>query len=155
MEFEDAIAALGKDLGIDLLVEDGVAGFVATSQDGDEPLEVSISAMDDGESAVLSADLGELPATDADELMLRMLEANHLFESTGGATLSVEDGHAKLERSVGIVTLQRGGNGTGIVRPFVETARTWRARLAGDGERGDGGGNRTQFALPPACAFVV
>ena len=74
MEFEDAIAVLGKDLGIDLVVEDGVAAFVATSQDGDEPVEVSISAMDDGESAVLSADLGEMPSKGADELMLRMLE---------------------------------------------------------------------------------
>lgn len=138
MEFEDAIAALGKDLGIDLLVEDGVAGFVATSQDGDEPLEVSISAMDDGESAVLSADLGELPATDADELMLRMLEANHLFESTGGATLSLEDGHAKLERYVNLVALQR-GDGAKIVPLFVERARTWRGIVAGEGGRGEEG----------------
>ena len=88
MEFEDAIAVLGKDLGIDLVVEDGVAEFVATSKDGDEPVEVAISAMDDGESAVLSADLGEMPTEGADELMLRMLEANHLFDATGGASLS-------------------------------------------------------------------
>ena len=138
MEFEDAIAALGKDLGIDLVVEDGVAGFVATSKDGDEPVEVSISAMDDGESAVLSADLGEMPSEGADGLMLRMLEANHLFDATGGSSLSVEDDRAKLERSVNIVAIQR-GDGAKIVPLFVEMARTWRGIVAGEGGRGEEG----------------
>ena len=138
MEFEDAIAALGKDLGIDLVVEDGVAGFVATSKDGDEPVEVSISAMDDGEHAVLSADLGEMPTDGADGLMLRMLEANHLFDATGGASLSVEDDRAKLERYVNLVALQR-GDGAKIVPLFVEMARTWRGIVAGEGGRGEEG----------------
>jgi hypothetical protein len=137
VEFEDAIAVLGKDLGIDLVVEDGVAEFVATSQDGDEPVEVSISAMDDGESAVLSADLGEMPSEGADELMLRMLEANHLFDATGGASLSVEDDRAKLERYVNLVAFQR-EEGANIVPLFVEMARTWRGIVAGDDERGAG-----------------
>jgi len=137
VEFEDAIAVLGKDLGIDLVVEDGVAEFVATSQDGDEPVEVSISAMDDGESAVLSADLGEMPSEGADELMLRMLEANHLFDATGGASLSVEDDRAKLERYVNLVAFQR-EEGANIVPLFVEMARTWRGIVADDDERGAG-----------------
>ncbi len=137
MAFEDVIASLGRDLGIDLVAEDGVAGFVATSEDGSERIEVSISAMDDGESVVLCADLGEIPTKDADRLMLRMLEANHLFDATGGATLSVEDGRAKLERYVGIVALQRGDSAR-IVSPFVATARTWRRLIAGEEERGEG-----------------
>ena len=137
MAFEDVIASLGRDHRIDLVAEDGVAGFVATSEDGSERIEVSISAMDDGESVVLCADLGEIPTKDADRLMLRMLEANHLFDATGGATLSVEDGRAKLERYVGIVALQRGDSAR-IVSPFVAMARTWRRLIAGDGERGEG-----------------
>ena len=137
MEFEDAIAALGKNLGIDLAVEDGVVAFVATSKDDDEPVEISISAMDDGESAVLCADLGEMPSASADELMLRMLEANHLFDATGGSSLSVEDDRAKLERHVNLVAFQR-GDGAKIVPLFVEMARTWRGIVAGDDERGEG-----------------
>ena len=134
MAFEDAIASLGSDLGMDLAVEDGVAEFVATSEDGGERIEVSISEMGDGASAALCADLGEMPDKGADELMFRMLEANHMFDATGGATLSVEDGRAKLERYVGIVAFQR-GYGTNVVLPFVETARKWRRVIAGDGER--------------------
>jgi len=86
MAFEDAIASLGRDLGIDLVVEDGVAEFVAASADGGEQIEVTISVLDDGVSALLCADLGEMPAKGSDRLMLRMLEANHLFGATGGAT---------------------------------------------------------------------
>ena len=136
MAFEDAIASLGKDLGIDLVVDDGVTAFVATPEDGGDRIEVSISAMDDGERAALCADLGEMPSEGADALMLRMLEANHLFDATGGATLSVEDGRAKLERCVGIVALQR-GDGEKIVTTFIETARTWHGLVVGDDERGE------------------
>ena len=127
---------------MDLAVEDGVAEFVATPEGGGERIEVSISAMDDGEYAELCADLGEMPSEGAEKLMLRMLEANHLFDATGGATLSVEDGRAKLERYVGIVALQR-GDGAKIVTAFVETARTWQGLVAGDDERGE------EIAEPP------
>ena len=135
MEFEDAIASLGRDIGLDLVAEDGSVGFVATSADGGERIDVSISAMDDGVSAVLCADLGAMPDKGSAQLMLRMLEANHMFDSTGGATLSVEDGRSSLARYVSIIALHR-GEGAKIVPTFIETARIWR-RLIADGERGD------------------
>ena len=137
MGFEDAVASLGRDLGIDLAVEDGVAEFVAASADGGEQLDVTISELDDGVSAALCADLGEMPAKGADGLMLRMLEANHLFGATGGASLSVEDGRAKLERYFSIVAFQR-GDGARIVKPFLEMARKWRAVVEGADERNEG-----------------
>lgn len=149
MGFEDAVASLGRDLGIDLAVEDGVAEFVAASADGGEQIDVTISELDDGVSAALCADLGEMPAKGADGLMLRMLEANHLFSATGGASLSVEDGRAKLERYVGIAALQRGDSAR-IVPPFVATARTWRRLIAGEEERGEGDFKpRDELALWP------
>ena len=129
MVFEDAIASLGKGLGADLSVEDGVAEFTAAPEDGGEQVEISISEMDDGVSALLCADLGEMPSEGTNELMLRMLEANHLFDSTGGATLSVDDGRVKLERYVGLVELQR-GDGAGVVAAFVGVAREWRGIVA-------------------------
>jgi len=124
MAFEDAMATLGKELGVDLSVEDGAAWFLATPEDGGRQIEVSISVMDDGDSVALCADLGEMPSEGASELMLRMLEANHLFSSTGGATLSVDDGRVKLERYVGLVNFER-GEGANIIAPFLNTAKIW------------------------------
>jgi len=124
MAFEDAIASLGKELGIDLSVEDGAAEFVATPEDGGRQVAVSISVMDDGESVALCADLGEMPSEGAGELMLRMLEANHMFGSTGGATLSVDAGRVKLERHFGLVNLER-GEGANIIVPFLDKASFW------------------------------
>ena len=125
MAFEDAISTLGRELGLDLSVEGGAAEFVATPEDGGRPIAVSISAMDDGgDDALLCADLGELPAEGVGELMLRLLEANHLFGSTGGATLSVDEGRVKLERHVRLVDLER-GEGANVIVPFLGTAGTW------------------------------
>ena len=111
MVFEDAIAVLGRDIGMDLVVEDGTAGFVAMSSDGGERIDVSISEMEDGMSVMLCADLGD----------------------------SVEDGRAKLERYIGIVALQR-GDGAKLVLPFVETARKWCRLIAAGGEGIEDGG---------------
>lgn len=138
MTFEDAIASFAEDIGQDLDIEDGVAKFAATAEDGVQ-VEVTVSAMDDGESALLCADLGEMPSEGGNELMLSMLEANHLFASTGGATLSVDGGRVKLERYVGLAELQR-GEGAGIFASFARAAQEWRGVVAGeDGRVADDG----------------
>ena len=133
MAFEDAIASLAEGLGQDFAMEGGVARFAATPEDGGQ-VEVVVSAMDDGESALLCADLGEMPSEGGDELMLSMLEANHLFASTGGATLSVDGGRVKLERYVGLAELQRGA-GAGIFASFARAALEWRVVVAGEDGR--------------------
>ena len=124
MAFDDVIASIGNELGMDMAVKDGVAEFAIAPEDGGERVVVSASAMDDGVSVELCADLGEMPSEGASELMLRMLEANHLFASTGGATLSVDGGRVKLERYVGIAEFER-GEGLSIVASFIETAKAW------------------------------
>jgi len=124
--------SLGRELGVPLVVEDGAASFEAQpGGEGGTTVDVTITAMDDGAFADMTADLGELPAEGAESLMLRMLEANHLFAGTGGASLSVEDGRAKLERRVRLCDLGR-GEGANVVLPFVATAGTW-AELVADG----------------------
>ena len=123
MTFENIIASLAKELGLDMSAEDGTASFRVQTESGRQ-VEVSIFTMDDGESVELCAELGEVPSEGAGDLMLRMLEANHLFSSTGGATLSVDEGHIKLERYAGIVEFER-GDGTKIASRFLDTAKMW------------------------------
>ena len=131
MTFEDAMASLGDELGLPLETVGQATGFeVAFGSGSLEPMPVSITAAGDGRSAVFSADLGELPDEGLDELLMRMLEANHLFEGTGGAALSVEDGCARLERRVGLDEIGRSG-GTDAVRSFLCMVGHWADVIAG------------------------
>jgi hypothetical protein len=61
-----------------------------------------------------------------------MLEANHLFGGTGGASLSVEGTRAKLERRFSLAELGRGEGGSVLV-PFFATVREWRDAVAQGG----------------------
>ena len=128
MMFEDAMASLGDELGLPLEVEDGTAGFEASFDDGEEPVSIEISADGDEDFAVVSADLGELPSDDVEEFATRMLEANHLFAGTGGASLSVEGDHALLERRVRLEVLSR-GEGANVMYPFIASALSFRREL--------------------------
>ena len=130
MTFEEVMESLGGELGLPLVPEDGAVAFEA--ERGGDAMSVTIS--DAGEFAELSADLGELPLDGREEILFRMLEANHLFEDTGGASLSAGDGRANLERRVPLFTLGR-GDGVRIVAPFLETAWKWRGVIAGRGLR--------------------
>lgn len=129
MTFEDALASLGKELGLPLEIENGKAGFEASfGDDGEEPVSVEISADGDDAFVVVSADLGELPSDDIEAFATRMLEANHLFVGTGGSSLSVEGDHALLERRVRIEELSR-GEGAKVIYPFIASALSCRRNL--------------------------
>lgn len=135
MTFEDAIKSLGSEFGADLEPEGGVAAFTVSGE-GDAAVEIVVREVEDGDCADISADLGELPAGGSEELMMAMLEANHLFGGTGGSALSVEGSRAKLERRVPLTELGR-GDGAGVLMPFLGMVRKWRAAVAdvgGDAE---------------------
>ena len=134
MTFEDAIKSLGAEFGVDLEPEDGAVSFAIAGDDGDS-VDIVVREAEDRESADISADLGELPAAGGDALLLEMLEANHLFSGTGGASLSVDGTRAKLERRVPLTELGR-GEGSRVLAPFLATAGRWRGIIAGEtGER--------------------
>ena len=134
MTFEDAIKSLGAEFGVDLEPEDGAVSFAIAGDDGDS-VDIVVREAEDRESADISADLGELPAAGGDALLLEMLEANHLFGGTGGASLSVDGMRAKLERRVPLTELGR-GEGSRVLAPFLATAGRWRGIIAGEtGER--------------------
>lgn len=63
---------------------EGPVGFSA------EGLAFLLTASEAGDAVLLSADLDPLPAGDSRAFLREMLEANHLFAGTGGASLSVD-----------------------------------------------------------------
>ncbi len=132
MTFEETMEALGAELGVPLAVEDGKACFEASSTEGGEPMDIEIKELLEGEVAVMTADLGAMPEEGAEELMRAMLEANHIFDGTGGATFSVDDGRVKLERYLRFEELGR-GEGANVVMPFIVKARRF-AEHAGEGK---------------------
>lgn len=127
MTFEDAIKSLGAEFGAELKIADGVAAFTAFD-DGEDGLDVVLRPVENRECVDISADLGALPPESAK--MLEMLEANHMFGGTGGASLSIEGDRAQLERRVSLAELGR-GEGAFVLAPFIATAREWREKLKG------------------------
>ena len=87
-------------------------------------------APENGGAYTVSADLGPLPEDGADALVGEMLEANHAFQGTAGATLSVDPGtgHVFLRRRV-----WPDDSDEDSILPeiavFADKAREWRERI--------------------------
>ena len=126
---------------------DGTCSFDA---DG---LLVTISDLRERNVVALVGDLGEPPPERLEDLYKTMLEANHLFCGTGGATISLdaETGRFALCRILPSVALDVNSFYAEAER-FVSTLETWSKiiseyRGTGNGERGTGGGERDDFPL--------
>lgn len=126
MTFEDAIAALGEEFGVTLSAEDGTASFEVSSGDGDlEPVNVTIAYEPEDEMLLISADAGAVDLEGGDEQLLKMLEANHMFSGTIGASFSIDDGRAKLERSIRLDAFWREG-GKALLMSLFKSVQAWR-----------------------------
>ena len=126
MSFEDAIAALGAEFGVALSDESGTVSFEVAPEDGDfEPVNFTLTYEPDDEVMLVSADVGEVDLQGGDEALLKMLEANHMFSGTMGASFCIDDGHAKLQRRIRLDTLWREG-GKGILMSLFKLVQTWR-----------------------------
>ena len=126
MTFEDAIAALGEEFGVELSAEDGTASFEVSSDGGDfEPVNFTIAYEPEGEMLLVSADAGEVDLGSGDEPLLKMLEANHMFSGTEGASFSLDGGRAKLERLISLVAFCREG-GKSILMSLFRSVQAWR-----------------------------
>lgn len=130
MTFEDAIAALGEEFGVDIPVEDGVASFEVSS-DGDNlsPVGFTLTYEPEDETLLVSADAGAVNPERGEEPLLGMLEANHMFAGTMGAAFCVDDGRAKLERRVSLATFWREG-GKSILMSLFKSVCDWRRKTA-------------------------
>ena len=84
MEGVEIIRAFGEKLGIELELDNANScSFQA------DDVVVTITALSEIDQIVISGDLGTPPAEQLEHLYKMMLEANHLYTSTFGATLSL------------------------------------------------------------------
>ena len=126
MSFEDAIAALGEEFGVELSAGDGTASFEVSSDGGDfEPVNFTIVYEPEDEMLLVSADAGAVDLEGGDEPLLKMLEANHMFSGTEGASFSLDDGRAKLERLISLDAFWREG-GKSILMALFRSVQAWR-----------------------------
>ena len=82
MTFEELIAAFGAKIGV-ALVADNESCVV-----GVDDMTVTFLHLDEVDKISIYGEIGETPQDGIEELLLTMLEANHLFAGTAGATLS-------------------------------------------------------------------
>ena len=128
MSFEDAIAALGAEFGVELLEEGGTASFELSAEGGDfEPVNVTLTYEPEDEMLLVSADAGEVDLEGGDEPLLGMLEANHMFTGTMGASFCIDGGRAKLQRRIRLDAFWREG-GKCILMSLFRTGQDWRQR---------------------------
>ena len=129
MTFEDAIAALGAEFGVELSGEGGTAGFEVASEDGDfEPVDVTLTYEPEDDMLLVSVDVGAVDPEDGDEPLLKMLEANHMFSGTMGASFCVDDGIAKLQRRIRLDAFWREG-GKAILTSLFKSVQAWRQEI--------------------------
>jgi len=126
MSFDDAIAALGEEFGVALSAEDGTACFEVSSDGGDfEPVDFTLTYEPEGEMLLISADAGAVDMERGEEPLLKMLEANHMFTGTVGASFCVDDGRAKLERRIRLDVFWREG-GKAVLMSLFRSVQSWR-----------------------------
>ena len=83
MRFEEQIEALGRKIGVPLQADD--EGSCVLSVDD---MTVTLQSIPEAESAGFWGEIGEPPPQGLEKLLSAMLEANHMFKGTGGATIS-------------------------------------------------------------------
>ena len=83
------VEVLGKNLGIELTDE---GGATAVEIDG---IPVVLHAAGD-DLVLVHADLGEIAPENRDRVLAAAMEANFLYQGTGGATLAVDPGSGRL-----------------------------------------------------------
>ena len=130
MTFADVVAALSKELGIEIESEGDACAIRAGATDGTS-VTVILYGLDECGAVLLATDLGEPPPQDQIRLLHVLLEANDLFRNTAGATLSLDPdrGRIRLQRAIPTDTLALGGVGIAFAA-FADTAAAWQQLLA-------------------------
>jgi hypothetical protein len=124
MTFGELVDKLGKHLGVELADE---GGATAVEVDGSPVLLYAA-----GEDLLLvRADLGEILPDNRDRVLAAAMEANFLYQGTGGATLAVDprSGHLHLQKYNWLERLDEEKAVTDLVR-FADTVNAWRGVLS-------------------------
>ena len=93
MEFDELVDRISAAIGVELKAEDGVCGVKV---DG---VPMVVRHIPEHGIALLDADLGDPPPQSEAHLYRVLLESNHAFRGTAGATLSINprNGHVCLQ----------------------------------------------------------
>ena len=124
MTFGEVIDGIGKNLGLELADEGGAA---AVQVDGN-PIILHMAGDD---LLLMHADIGEIPPENRDRICAAALEANFLYQGTGGATLAVDpnSGHLHLQKYNWLDRLDVGKAMESLTR-FADTVKTWKGLVA-------------------------
>ena len=82
MTFEELISGLGSKIGVELTSDDG--SCVINVDD----MVVTLMSLPDSDRLAVYGEIGDPPPEGLEQLLSAMLEANHLFAGTAGATIS-------------------------------------------------------------------
>ena len=123
MRFDDLLASLGELLGVE--IEDA-GGAAAMEVDG-----VPVILRDAGDILLLHTEVGEIPSDGRESILAAAMEANWLYEGTGGGTLAVNpaDGRLHLEKYTWFDRLVPDDT-LSMIERFVATVETWRKILS-------------------------
>ena len=124
MTFGELIAELGKNLGIELTDE---GGATAVEIDG---IPVVLHAAGD-DLVLVHADLGEIAHEKRDRILAAAMEANFLYQGTGGSTLAVDpdSGRLHIQKYNWLERLDAEKAVTNLTR-FADTVKAWKGVLA-------------------------
>ncbi len=123
MTFGELIDVLGKRLGVE--IEDA-GGAAALEIDGE-----TVILQDAGELLLVRAEVGEIPADGREGILASAMEANFLYQGTGGATLAVNpaDGRLHLQKYNWMERLDA-DSVLAAIGNMADTAAAWRRVLA-------------------------
>jgi len=124
MTFGEMIEGIGKTLGVEMVDEGGAA---AVEVDGN-PI---ILQMADDDLLLMHADLGEMAPENRDRIRAAAMEANFLYQGTGGATLAVDprSSHLYLQKYNWLDRLDAEKAVTSLTR-FADTVQAWKGIVA-------------------------
>jgi hypothetical protein len=125
MTFEELISGLGSKIGVELTSDDG--SCVINVDD----MVVTLMSLPDSDRLAVYGEIGDPPPEGLEQLLSAMLEANHLFAGTAGATISRdhETGRFHLCRQEPLATLDADSLAA-LVESFVNTLEIWRKAIA-------------------------
>lgn len=144
MVFEDIVAILEQKFKLELAVVEGTTVFEVAGEDGGDGIRVLVQDGSVRNRVLLSADLGEPPPEGAETLYRTMLEANHLFSGTAGATLALDEASGRFRLQKAELPDELANDVDGTLVAFIETALAWRRAIEdfrpGAAEGADPGG---------------
>ena len=125
MTFEELISGLGSKIGVELTSEDGECVINV------DDMVVTLMSLPDSDRLAVHGEIGDPPPEGLEQLLSAMLEANHLFAGTAGATISRdhETGRFHLCRHEPLATLDADSLAA-LVESFVNTLEIWRKAIA-------------------------